>query len=391
MANVNEGLSTDPNSEAGFLEALAGQAGGTVTDEQRQAATDTDRNVEAALETDADREQKRDESGRFVKDEPATPAAAEETPPSDEEAPADSENPELDALLEKYDGDAVAALAAIDKERREAQSLIGRQAAEVSESRQLREELAEMRGRMEEMSRARQQPTGDPFGNVTADTVDRLETLYAERGGIAMMSQLANRNASDDMIEAALEVWKEDEPFEAARFASRMDFIQQFGVAPEDAGAEETPAATQQQAQTPAVASPEQIAASVQAVKQTLGQEWVIVGKEVFPAFQEAHPSIQNMVVSEDPATREAGINTLAQLARARVISSARETPATAGATKGSTGIVAGGSNPPGRTPQRASGAAPTEEEREERIDAFRKEILSAETTSVADGFTYDR
>jgi hypothetical protein len=162
-------------------------------------------------------EQPRDDKGRFqsakVDDEPA----AVETPETPEvpaqpaaeaepaEAPADDDgdivieiDEDLEAVLERYDGDVGKALKALA----EKESFTGRQANEIG---QLRQELAQMRAAVEQGFQQPQQP--QYFGPYQHDLDSPRELVYE-----------ALQRGDAQTMEVAIKAWGEEEPFEAATF-----------------------------------------------------------------------------------------------------------------------------------------------------------------------------
>lgn len=159
----------------------------------------------------------RDEQGRFAKVEAAEEA---ETPNGDTEdvtpsgdTTEETEEPEqapdgdvvieidddLQAILDKYDGDVTKALKALG----DSQSMIGRQANEVG---QLRQELAAMRQALEEgFARQPQQQFMGPYQNDIDENPQGLVVEAMERGDATTM-------------EMALRAWGEEDPFAASSF-----------------------------------------------------------------------------------------------------------------------------------------------------------------------------
>jgi hypothetical protein len=186
-------------------------------------------------------EQPRDDKGRFqsakVDDEPA----AVETPETPEvpaqpaaeaepaEAPADDDgdivieiDEDLEAVLERYDGDVGKALKALA----EKESFTGRQANEIG---QLRQELAQMRAAVEQGFQQPQQP--QYFGPYQHDLDSPRELVYE-----------ALQRGDAQTMEVAIKAWGEEEPFEAATFLFSLQ-QQQVAQAAEPAPAPAAPAA----------------------------------------------------------------------------------------------------------------------------------------------------
>jgi hypothetical protein len=171
---------------------------------------------ETPADTEAAVERPRDEQGRFTKAEqeetPDEEVAAEEesAPETTEEQPEETADEDedivleidedLQAVLDKYDGDVTKALRALG----ESQSMIGRQGNELGE---LRAQLNEMKQLMEQgFTQRPQQPQFiSPYVNDIDDNPQGLVMEALERGDVPT-------------VERALRAWGEFEPFEAATF-----------------------------------------------------------------------------------------------------------------------------------------------------------------------------
>ena len=169
---------------------------------------------ETPVETEAAVERPRDEKGRFAKVEEETPTDPEvaeyeqqaETTEEQPEETADEDgdivleiDDDLQAVLDKYDGDVTKALRALN----DSQSMIGRQGNELG---QLRSELAEMRQALEQRLQQPAQPQYiGPYVNDIEENPQGLVMEALERGDVPTM-------------ERALRAWGEYEPFQAATF-----------------------------------------------------------------------------------------------------------------------------------------------------------------------------
>lgn len=376
MADVREGLAGGVDSDAGFTAALARQAGVEIPEGQLEELESQDRTIAAGLTTE-ESPRPRDDSGRFAKREPESEAQEGAAPVEEERTDAD---PDLSAFLEQHGGDSQAALAAALKEAREAQSLIGRQSAEVNEARQLRERMARLEGMLETRDAAPQAPPAAP-PVVDDNTIAGLEQLYDQHGPNKMIEWVASNRP--DLLDAAEEVWHSYDPLNAARYAARRAALEaQFSA---------QSAAPQPDNRVADLLRERQMGEMIAQVRQaTPAGEWTLVKEHIIPTFQDAATPdvIKNMIVSDDPATQKQGLDVLVQLAKARVVAQATSQ---AGAEREAANSeakraaqVATGSLRPAQERQPAGQGT-----REERIKSFQEMILGAETTSVRDGLTY--
>lgn len=287
----------DVNSQSGFDAALAGQAGEAAQQRLEERGETEDRDVANALEFVEESPGKpRNELGQFTKVEPESPEEPEAVAP---EEPA-SESDERDARIE-----------ALEKQLADSQSFIGQRNNELGS---LREELAELRGRVEERS---VQPTRSFSG-------DDVERLVEQHGGAGAMRRVIEAGASEDVEEEVLEAWFEEDPFEANKFMVQRAAILQRLEAEQTAPA--APTQPQADPDLEALATRERFAAAARGVRDQIGQQRWDVVKNVLPqAIDEAPESLQKMLLSNDPAQRVEGLGIIAHLAEGRVIAGATE------------------------------------------------------------------
>lgn len=143
----------------------------------------------------------RDEHGRFTAretDETETEEDGEET----EEAPPEAtRDPEIDAFLSRYGNDPNAALrAAVELDK-----LRGRQGDELG---QLRQELAELRGRVDR-----------PSAPITESTVEDLDSLAVQNPQAAIV-RAQELDPSGQLFNRVMDVWFSVNPREASAFQS---------------------------------------------------------------------------------------------------------------------------------------------------------------------------
>lgn len=398
MADTREGLGggdghENVNTDAGFLAALAEQAGTTVPEETLDRVQESDRTVNGGLTEESAQTPNRDDIGRFAKSETAAEpgkeaegAAPAEAKPAGQEEQTD---PELQALLERHGGDASAALADALRQNKEAQSLVGRHANEVGE---LRAAQAKLEGRLEELSRQKATPEPAPVP-ITAADIQNLEQKTLDHGGQQMMNWVVNNRP--DMIEQAIDVWAQDDPVAAGRFAVRYEM--NLAASQQTRTAETT---TAQPNETLALMARErELGASLAEVKTAMSQtpegvaRWDTVKDHLVPALaDDSTPSIiKNAVVSEDAATRLQGISALVSLAEGRAIREAtaratEEQAATTAAAKANARVATSGSRP---VEARQPAEEETPEDRAARLERFHQALMKTETTSVRDGLVY--
>lgn len=195
----------DVNTDVGFEASLARKLGVEVSPEQQARTAAEDTSISSGLTTEeesAPPEQPRDEQGRFA------PVAQPDEETEEGAAPeGEQEDPWAtvpDPLREEYQR--------IQRERDEAQSLIGRQGNEVGE---LRQQLA----RLEGMVQAQQTPQVQA-APLTDEVLDSWVTEY---GGFKAVEAVINDGHDDRTVERAFATWGEYEPYKAA--AARDDYF----------------------------------------------------------------------------------------------------------------------------------------------------------------------
>ncbi len=140
--------------------------------------------------------------GKFVGAESEEAPELEEAVESEEveEIILNIEDPALQAYLEKYDGDVIEALKAANS----AQGVIGRQGLELGS---VKSELAEIKQIL--------QHRAEPMIPITRELIENEP---------AQAAALAVKQANVEALTAAIDVWKEYEPFEAGLFVSNLQF-----------------------------------------------------------------------------------------------------------------------------------------------------------------------
>lgn len=389
MPETREGLEesvegfNDPNTDVGFLAALAKQADVAVPDEEYERVVESDRSVASGLEEESG--QPRDDRGRFTSRE--TAAASEEAGA----APAAEETREEQDPWANVDPTLKAEFEALKQEKENRESLIGRQGTELGE---LRERLAKMEGRFEAQSA---QPSA-PAPVVTTSDVERVENMVAERGGQYAMNWAANN--APHLIDATLEAWALEEPVAAARFAVRYEHALLQNQAKGEEKTETAPALDPDLAQ---LAEDARMARAVGAIKQEIGDaRFTAASAHLVATMQDAATPefIKKAAASTDEKTRLEGMKALFALAEGRALrevggkatSEADEKRKQEEEAAKKAARVASGSLRPVEQRQPAGGGNVADDmTREERLDAFYTALRATETTSVHDGLVYGK
>lgn len=375
------------DSDAGFQAFLAGQTGAELTEEQIESISDSDRSIAGGLEEEsAPRERPRDEKGRYAPAAQSEEPAEEEVAPTEEaETEEEQVDPSLAQLLERHGGDPNVALQAVLRERDEAQSLIGRQSAEVGE---VRKTLEQQQRQLQELMQRPQTPQTPPPLPGAGNEVEALENLYEQQGGRQMMNWVVNNRP--DLIESAEEVWAADDPLNATGFRSAR-------IAYEITNAREAqaPQAPQQDRFVESLRMERQLSDSVRQVKEmTDPAEWTLIRPHMEGLVEDTTVPeiIRKAAFSSDPSTQVQGIQALAQIARGRAIQAAteeakKETAVATTAKKKLAGVATGSLRP-------VAERKPSEGEpqtSEEIAKAFHAALLGTETTDVFAGLVEER
>jgi len=372
MAEETPGLEPpqDVNSQTGFEAALAARGLGPMAplepegeDPDRFAPTVEDLPGDEAPEAEA----------------PA-PEAGEVEPQEPEQDPA------VAAFLAQHEGDAEAALLAALQERDNAQSLIGRQGNELGD---LRDTVARLEGRLDEQQAyAQQGPLPEP---VSDELTASLETMFEEQGPANAMNWLAENRP--DLIETGINVWSEQDPFSAGRFAARYDnfLLEEEAMAAqaEEPQQQGDPILDQMRAR-------EQFSMLTEAARQQLNVDdasWPTVREHVVPAFNDeaTSPLIKNAIISPDPGTQLEGMKAIVQLAQGRAVqaqSAAQQAADAAAAQEAEQRKLAATVTSGSLRPAVPEGKSLEEMTSEERISLFKQSLLAPPSTSVQQGLT---
>jgi hypothetical protein len=388
MANVNEGLEVggegglDPNNPRDFETILEGKGVPKEADEGQLPSTD----IRSGLTTEEPAQAREPGTGRFVAKEATQQTPAKDTSSTVTDTSQVTEDPEVASFLAKYNNDPDAAL----KAAVHAQSLIGRQGTENAE---LKERLAFMEGRLEEIGKQTSSRPEPPA--LTVDQVEeQAQSLIESDGYRDAATKAANvlANGGDERVyRSIMEQWQLESPMDA------MDFNTDFRIwQREQRAAAERPV---EQAPSWAVRAAEQ--EKVEGISQSLRavaaehdpEDWKVVSEHFDAAMASMPKNVLEMVGSEDSEARDAGVRLVVD--RATLLASkagaAKPAPATpveeqvpasvarklAGAAVASSALRP----PPVRTD------AP--QTREDAIAEFKRQIVEVETTNVSSGLTY--
>ena len=377
MANTAEGLSqgpaeeVDPNSAAGFAKLM--ESRGVEPDE---GDTSLDTSVASGLTTVEPDEQPRGPDGKFIpKETPTEPA--EDTSTEQEQF----SDPALTAYLDKYQGDVGKAL----KAAVEAQALIGRRDEEREE---LRERLARLEGALE--ARAEQAP---PAQALSDDQVfEQAANLVQSKGHLGAATDAANHSlesGDERLLKAVYEQWQYEDTWEANNFLADFRAFQRTQ-------------SVQASAPDPWVEgrkANEGIAATLGTLKGELGAETfnqlVAVDESnnslLTKALDTMPKAVAALISSDDPEERLEGTRLVAdralRLSGGVVASQATDTvepevPASVQRKLAGAGVATAGLRP---TPAKPD----TPQSVEDATADFKRQILEAETTSVASGLTF--
>lgn len=376
MANTAEGLEIPAadeqvNSEAGFAAALAGK--GVEPDE---GDTSTDTSVALGLET-VEPGANRGPDGRFAPAKPDTPAQPQDTSTERGASVVTSDDPAIADYLAKYGGDPEKALAAAV----EAQRLIGRRDEERDT---LREQVAKLTGIVETLQAT---ATALPPQAVLTDeqVEERAVGLVESQGGFFQAATLAaNESITGDarIYDSIIERWALESPIQATRFDTDFQLWKREQAAPPsapDPWVEEQKTATGMEG-------------TILALKKELGEEtWAQVAPKMGDALDAMPPQVAAMIADNDPAIRLAGTRLVAD--RATLLAGAAPQvqevadegmPDSVRRKLAGASVATAGLRPAVKAPE-------GQISREEAVKAFKQEIMSAETTSVASGLTYGK
>ncbi len=366
-----EGGELDPNSDVDFNTMLAELVGTELTSEQRETLEGSDRTVSKGLTTE---ESTTTSAVTPVESEGAAPAEAEQQEASTPDP--------VTTLLEKHGGDAAAALAAQIKETQEAQSLIGRQGAELGNLRPLQDKIAELEGRFAEREAAQTAPAALPW--VDAQTSEAIDSMVSEQGGRSAMEWVATNRP--DLIEPTIDAWVASGDPSALRYVARYEANL---AAAGNAQAGEAQAATADPRLESLVVE-RSISTALDKAREGMSEGvWEAVKPYLTEQMGAVPETIQQMVVSPDAQTQLEGVKIVLELAKGRAIAdatskaSAETQNASVEAKKKA--MVATGSLRPVAEGKPLSAESSTEE----RTQAFHEALLATETTSVRDGLTY--
>lgn len=391
MANTAEGITVgeqkglDPNDPGDFAAIMEGR--GVQREEGEEVSPD--RSIASGLTTAEPGQptQTRDpDTGKFVSNQEATTAQAEEeaaTETSGEETGELPDDPEIQAFLAKYDGDVTKAL----KGAANAQTLIGRRD---EEREALKTELAELRGMVQGL--AARGATASIASITDAQVTEIATSQIAERGYAQAATDAANHaqtSGDERAYRTILEQWLIEDPLAAT------DFNTDFRLWQRDQRA----AAESQTAQPPAwqVRAEEQAkidsyGETFLALKSEIGDEaFAVVAEKLDAALDQMPDNVLQMIDSTDSEARTAAFRIVADRAmllaaregKALAAPAVAEPAASASVQRKLSGArVASGALRPPEKPAAATN-------REDAIKEFKRQIVEAPTTNISSGLTY--
>jgi len=388
MAGVAEGITVggpeglDPNDPADFASILEGR--GVPREETDTGSPDT--SIASGLTVAGPESQPRDpESGRFVPNTPESDTSAVETTDTSGEG-GEQADPEVAALLAKFDGDEKAAL----KSAAHAASLVGKR-SEAEDALKL--ELAEMRGKLDGILAAgvpQQQPTVRLSDDQVADiATTQIETKGYDTAAVEA-ANFAHTAGDERAYRTILEQWNLEDPIAA------MDFNTEFRIWQRDArqAAEQgTPATPAWQVRAEEQAKIDTYGQGFTALKTDLGDEaFALVAGKLSEALDQMPPNVIVMLDSADKEARDAGFRIVAD--RALRLADASPAPAApaadvAAATASVQRKLAGAAVASGALRPAEKAPAGSPQNREDAIKEFKRQIVEADTTSVASGLTF--
>lgn len=358
MADVSSGLVVGGEAPADPFEAALeakGVTGGgsSATSSVADGLTFGPQTPEPVVETDT--------SGDVTTDDP-----------EGEDAPL-HDDPEVAAYLEKFGGDADKALRAAI----EASKTIGRQGSELGE---LRQTVAKLEGVVETIQ-ARPEPAA-PAATLTREQIDQSIEEY---GGLQLATWAANN--APHLVDSVLEAWGQDEAFAAMKFDREYQTWK--------ATAEAAKATPSDPSKTEAYVAQEIEAKAMVKAMETVAKdfpEFDNFAEFLTPALEASPKIIQAGVLSEDEQTKHDSLKIvferaekLHQASLTQDAKAAQDAKRTAG--KEAARVIKGQAGVP--APKSPAKGEPGSDE--EGIAAFKRSILAAETTSVADGLTYGK
>jgi len=388
MPDTSTGMETvspgeQVNTEKGFAAALAGKG----VEPDKSTASDT--SIAAGLET-VEPAVGRGPDGKFVSTkatttQPDTPQTAEDT--STVVTPVTSDDPEIAAFLAKYGNDPVKAL----KAATEAQSLIGRQGAELA---QTREAMAELKGRVDALTATTQ---AAPVVQMSDEDIEEAAAReITQRGFEGAATEAANlslkMNGDERLLRSVYDQWVLEDTWAANNFLADFRAWQRSQAA--------TPAP-----QTDAWVEEQKTAAGM---NETFGALMKDIGKDAFDAIttvaegQQASAlsqaldqqpqAVLDLVTSDKPEERLIGTRIVADRAMLLVGASAQPGQVQEVVEPGMPDSVArklAGASVATAGLRPVTQAQGGEQTRDEALKDFKQQILEAETTSVASGLTY--
>lgn len=347
------------NTNAGFEAAMAAKG---IEREQADSLTDTD--VSSGL-TYA-----RDEAGRFTSSPPV------------EEAP-DEADPLEQYIMSQHGGDVQAALAALYQENTNQKSVIGRQGRELGDVRAQREELAELRGRVETLQQFAIAP---PVEHMSGEQADEYAAELIQRHGYTeAATQAANIafNSGDDTVYGkVIDQWNLEEPYQALTHVADFRAWQRSNEVVAQVPAAEPDEWVAEQKTVQALREP------LEKLSSDLGEErWGVVAPRMEAALEALPQGVAELVVSDDPETSYQGLQIVAERAYLMGMAEDQQQAARTQRKMAGAGVATGSLRPPGvssrgeATPDAVAAAT----------QRFKQSLLETETTDVRSGLTFGK
>lgn len=385
MADVQSGLTIggeeglDPNDSRAFEQIMEGKGVPKEAGEGETPSTD----IRSGLTT-AEPGQARESDGKFA---PASaPAQAPPAAAPDTSQVEGNDDPEVAAYLARYNNDPAAAL----KAAAGLTSVIGRQGQELG---QTREEMAELRGRLEAMAAQ----SAAPAVTLSDDQIEQqVQERLSSQGYLAAATHAANvlhTTGDSRMYDSIRELWALEQP------GAAMDFNTDFRLWQRDEAAKAVAAPAPEQWMLDAREQ-----AQVAGISSSLGkaldgysqEDKAAITAQFDTAMGSMPKNVLAMVGSADPEARDSGVQLvvdratlLASRAPATPAAAAVEDPAVAASIERKLKGAAVATSALRKT--EPSKTEKTPETIAEATRAFKDAIMAADTTSVRDGLTFGK
>ena len=351
----------DLETDQGFTNRLAEKLG-----KEAPVVEGGSTSVQSGL-TFGDQPERDPATGRFVpKHEPEAPAAPEAPEP-----PAEPEAPAPESVIPP---EAETRFAELERQLKDAQEFIGRQASEIGQLRQ----------------QPQQPAVPAPLPVVTQEVADQVYEWVGEQGFQQAMGWALQNNRHDlhDTILAAADALGDQYAAQALDY--RVNLRVQEALMAREA---QHPQQPQRDPYVVAQVQRETMQSAVAKVR-TETPNFDTLQPHFEKAIKDGGPELESMITSDDPQVVERGVRLATNVARGYAATelAAAAAAEAAKAVPGREAVklaaqVATGSSRVGTGGESGDGT-PTEQERAEAIQSFKDAIFNAPGTSVADGLT---